>query len=83
MPADYTDGLPVQYTSAELNGEACLQQIVDSDQTFDVVFVDPYHSFDASKMDLEFGYKLLKPGGVLVVHDCNPPNQDLTPAEDL
>ena len=81
VPADYSDGLPVQYTSTELNGEACLQQIVDSGQTFDVVFVDPYHSSEASMIDLEFGYKLLKRGGVLVVHDCNPPNQDLTSAD--
>jgi SAM-dependent methyltransferase len=81
VPDDYSDGLPVQYTSTKLNGEVCLQQIVDSGQTFDVVFVDPYHSFEASKIDLEYGYKLLKPGGVLVVHDCNPPDQDLTSAD--
>jgi hypothetical protein len=81
VPANYSDGLPVHYTSAELDAETCLRQLVDSQQTFDVVFVDPYHSFEASKIDLEYGIKLLNPGGVLVVHDCNPPRKHMTSSD--
>lgn len=78
VPPGYSDGLPIHYSSSNLNGEECLQQIIKSGQTFDVVFVDPYHSYEASRIDLEYGYKLLQSGGVLVVHDCNPPHQNLT-----
>jgi len=77
-PDGYSDGLSIHYASAELNGAQCLKEIAATGQTFDVVFVDPYHSYEASMIDLEYGIQLLNPGGVVVVHDCNPPKQGLT-----
>jgi len=80
-PADYADDLELHYSSPERNGEQCLKEIVGTGQTFDVVFIDPYHSYEASKIDLAYGLRLLSSGGVLVVHDCNPPKQGLTSPE--
>ena len=78
---DYSDGQPAHYISTELTGEKCLRTIIDSSQTFDVVFVDPYHSYDASLINLQLGYQLVKPDGIMVVHDCNPPDEHLTSPE--
>jgi predicted O-methyltransferase YrrM len=40
---------------------------------FDVVFVDGDHSFDQSLRDVEHALAVLDKGGVVLVHDCNPP----------
>lgn len=78
VPAGHTDSLPVQYSSAELTSESCFRELGESGRTFDVVFVDPHHTYEASRIDIEWGVRLLNPSGVLVVHDCNPPDKDLT-----
>lgn len=36
---------------------------------FDLVFIDSDHSGDAIRHDIQWGLKLLAPGGVLAVHD--------------
>ncbi len=41
---------------------------------YDLVFVDPYHSYECSSSDLTAAFTLLRPGGIMVIHDCNPPN---------
>lgn len=78
---DYSDGMPIHYSSDDLSGENCLQSILMTSETFDVVFSDPYHSYEASKIDLDLGFRLLNPGGIMVVHDCNPPSKDLASPE--
>ena len=40
---------------------------------FDVVFIDGDHSFDQSLRDVENALVEPRPGGVILVHDCNPP----------
>ena len=39
---------------------------------YDVILADPYHSYAGSLDDLRSAWRLLVPGGTLVVHDCNP-----------
>ncbi len=80
-PMNHSDGLQIDYTSADLTGEDCLKEIATTGKKFDVVFVDPYHSYKTSKSNLEYAIQLLNLRGVLVVHDCNPPNQSLTSPE--
>jgi predicted O-methyltransferase YrrM len=38
-------------------------------RTFDIIFVDGDHSYEAVKSDVEMCYRLLKPGGVMAMHD--------------
>jgi len=48
---------------------------------YDIVFVDPFHTYDCSATDLAGVYALLRSGGVMVVHDCDPECATLTVPE--
>ncbi|MBS1501738.1 MAG: class I SAM-dependent methyltransferase [Bacteroidetes bacterium] len=39
---------------------------------FDVVFIDGLHLYEQVLTDIENSLKYLNPGGVILVHDCNP-----------
>lgn len=43
----------------------------------DLVFVDGAHSADYVRNDSEKGWRMLRPGGVLVWHDCQPSHPDV------
>jgi SAM-dependent methyltransferase len=45
---------------------------LDSEETFDVVFVDGLHTYEQSLRDVENALAHLSPGGVVLAHDCNP-----------
>ena len=45
---------------------------------YDVVFVDSFHTYEATMADLFGAYALTKRGGLIVVHDCNPTDRALT-----
>lgn len=44
---------------------------------YDVALCDPHHSYANSLGDLSAAWKLLEPGGTLVVHDCSPATREL------
>jgi SAM-dependent methyltransferase len=44
----------------------------------DIVFADPWHTYDDSLRVLRLAYDMLTPGGYLVVHDCNPDQPEYT-----
>lgn len=48
---------------------------------YDLIFVDPWHTYQASMEDLEGAWRLLRPGGFMVVHDCNPPDEKIANPE--
>lgn len=48
----------------------------DEQAPYDLIFVDPWHTLEASREDLDGAWKLLQAGGMMVVHDCNPPDAD-------
>ncbi|NHZ94266.1 hypothetical protein [Massilia sp. CCM 8734] len=50
-------------------------------QRFDIIFYDPVHLRPAVDEALRALPTLLNPGGVLVVHDCNPENEAWTSAQ--
>lgn len=76
-PADFSDGLPVHHREEGGEGASCLQRVVAAGKRFDVIFIDSHHTFVASSLDLHYALSLLSPGGVIVVHDCNPPDPAL------
>jgi hypothetical protein len=41
---------------------------------FDVVFIDGLHTFEQSLKDVTHALDVLNEKGVIVLHDCNPPN---------
>lgn len=42
----------------------------------DVVFIDGLHTYEQSLKDVQNGLKFLNPGGVIVMHDCNPKDEN-------
>ena len=56
-----------------------IEAIVKHDRVrADIVFADPWHTYDDSLRVLRLAYEMLTPGGYLVVHDCNPDQSDYT-----
>jgi predicted O-methyltransferase YrrM len=43
-------------------------------QSFDLVFIDGWHTFDHTLLDMFYGNRLLRVGGYLIVDDCNMPS---------
>lgn len=41
----------------------------------DVVFIDGLHTYEQSLIDVQNALKFLNPGGVIVMHDCNPKDE--------
>ena len=66
------DRLPVHYWSPDDDISGCLRQIREAGERFDLIFVDSHHTYACSLRDLSAALALLVPGGVIVVHDCNP-----------
>jgi predicted O-methyltransferase YrrM len=50
-----------------------LPELLAAGERFDVVLVDGYHSFDYTLLDVFYADLLLRPGGVLAVHDSSWP----------
>lgn len=50
----------------------------DNVKYFDEVFVDGLHHDDQVQRDVENSWKFLKPGGVILIHDCNPMREEIT-----
>jgi hypothetical protein len=63
-----------------------LDRIRNTHSLFDIILVDPYHSFTQSKKDIETALQLVKDNGVIIIHDCNPRDEhmisDIRPAID-
>jgi hypothetical protein len=50
---------------------------VDQRKTFDLIFVDPWHTYESSLRDIQLALTLLTEEGTLVVHDCYPTTPEL------
>jgi len=71
---DFSDGEPIDFSTEAESGEELFGELVRSGERFDLVFVDGWHTYTSALRDIEFGLQLIKEGGVLLIHDCNPPN---------
>lgn len=70
---DFEDGSEVTYRNAD-------EKIVsapDGEKPYDIVFVDSFHSFACSARDLGLAFELIRPGGMVVVHDCAPAEKEM------
>jgi hypothetical protein len=73
-PTDFEDGSVVDFRSESLDISQCLAEISGKGLRYDIILVDPFHEYDASYRDLKEAFDLIDKGGMLVVHDCLPPN---------
>ena len=51
------------------------ENIINKDDMFDIIFIDGLHLEEQVDKDVKNGLKHLKEGGVIVLHDCNPPTE--------
>lgn len=73
-PLSFSDGERVDFSTQAESGEELFSELMKSGERFDLVFVDPWHTYISSLRDITFGLQLIKDDGVLLIHDCNPPN---------
>ena len=60
-----------QFELIEKPSEYSLPEIAQKEPfTFDMVFIDGWHTFDHSMIDLFYASRLIKVGGLIVVDDC-------------
>ena len=83
LPPNYNDGMAVTCSSLTVESCDCFKHLIDQDKKYDLVFIDSYHTYEASRRDLELALLVLKPTGTLVVHDCNPPSEIYTRPESM
>ena len=69
---NHPDDLAVEFSSKSEDISYVQQYIVSKYKNFDIILVDGYHTYDCASRDLQFAKSILKPGGVIVVHDCLP-----------
>jgi hypothetical protein len=74
-PPDFSDGERIDFSTEAESGEELFAELVRSGERFDLVFVDALHTYKSSLRDIVFGLHLVKKGGLLLVHDCNPPDR--------
>lgn len=81
VPDNFSDVQTVDFSTESKSPEYLMNTITSSGEKFDLVFVDPYHTYYASLRDIQFALSVINDNGTVVVHDCNPPNQHCTSPE--
>ena len=77
-PADFDDGLDVDFRSADDEITECLELIRKGNVRDDIILVDPWHEYETSLRDLTEAFALIPESGTILVHDCFPPTEDCT-----
>ena len=83
-PETHTDGLPIDFrTASDVSYEVTRTMFTAGGELplYDIIFVDPFHTYRCTNTDLTGAWLLLRPGGMMVVHDCNPPGPELCSPE--
>ena len=76
-PDDHSDGEKVTFSTPGPASHPLVKTLLDEGRSYDSIFVDPYHSYACSHVDLSGAFALLQPGGVMVVHDCGPTDPEM------
>lgn len=74
-PETYDDGAAITFRTANDHAYELIRTIdttLSDASRYDIILVDSFHSYENSLIDLHGATCLLRPGGILVVHDCNP-----------
>jgi len=72
---DYGDGFEITRRTPADTSHALVRELhatLPAAERYDIIFVDPHHTYRASRIDLLGAMCLLAPHGIMVVHDCNP-----------
>jgi hypothetical protein len=83
-PRDVDDGKAYTYRTEAATSHELMNAILAANRNvpcYDIIFVDPFHTYASSSIDLSGGFALLRPGGIMVVHDCNPEDASIISPE--
>lgn len=75
------DEWPADWVTADDDICHTVNDIRENGETFDVIFIDSFHSYESSRADLEGALELVNEGGIIAVHDCCPPRKEMTHPE--
>jgi hypothetical protein len=81
LNTEMSDGLPVDYSTEGDDITQCFDILQRDGHSFDLIFVDPHHTYECSYRDISEAFNLLEPGGAMVVHDCRPPSEETATPE--
>lgn len=70
-PGSYTQGGMGYQTYSDIYFE-----FINKDVLYDVIFIDGLHVEDQVDKDIKNSLDRLNEGGVIVLHDCSPPNEE-------
>ena len=73
-PGTFDDGLPIDFRIADFDIADAIGALSKSPEKIDICLVDGWHTYEYTTRDLTCAYESLADGGVLVVHDCLPPD---------
>jgi hypothetical protein len=74
---NFSDSEVIDLSTEDESGEGLYANILKSGEKFDLIFIDPFHTYEASLRDIVYSLQLIKPGGVILIHDCLPPNAEI------
>lgn len=69
------EGLHVDFVSPDDDISGWLGDARLMGQKFDIIFVDPHHTYECSIRDIRAAFQMVAPGGAVIVHDCLPPHR--------
>jgi hypothetical protein len=72
-PPSFQDGSEITFRSADDR----ISHLLDPALPYDLIFLDPHHTFECSMRDLQAALAMLRPEGTIVVHDCSPTAKEL------
>ena len=74
-PPGHDDGFEITHRTEAETSHALVAELhatLPAAERYDIILVDPHHTYRASRLDLLGALCLLAPHGIMVVHDCNP-----------
>lgn len=75
IPGGYTSNGSIDYYEMTSDDFFASQSEILTQYGLDIVFVDGLHTYEQSLKDLLNALEFLNDGGVIVMHDCNPPSK--------
>jgi hypothetical protein len=73
-PDDWDDGHDIHFRSGDLQIDDCIGRIKREGLRFDIMLLDPWHEYETSYRDIAKAFALVVNNGMIIVHDCLPPD---------
>lgn len=74
-PVDFPMTSDAFFEALEAGRLECMRLPLPKDSCFDLIFIDGLHRAEQAWRDICNALEHLRPGGIIVVHDCLPPNE--------